>query len=426
MATRDGEAVWLRRSTNGAPVHFAACPPRALGRNERLKDHFRAGRFFALLPLVSFLRDLCGYGEWVRPPLRGLIMFDDPNLRWPSYGYIDYRKLVHHAEACRYHVAMGMIPIDGRPVHPRAAALFRQNPCTISLLMHGLRHLRTELRQDLEPPAREALAARALRQVSDFERRCGIPVSRVMCPPHGEASEPFLGTLLKLGLEAFINDLPLPWTSVEAPTRAARLRGWMGASFVAGGLPVLPRHHFEYPSDDLVLRAFLDHPLIIYGHHDDLADGFQPVAQAADLLNSLGVRWGSASWIASTNFLTRSEEDILRVRLLSRRISLQVPPEATAIELEIPAVHGEVKEYEVLAGDILTPVRLSHTDSAVVSIRASPGPLTLELRPRVRLDPQKVRSPRGQSWPLVRRVMTEGRDRLKPLGGWRDSARWAS
>jgi hypothetical protein len=426
LATRDGTPAWTRRASAGAAIDFAGAPPQALAPGESLRDHLRAGRFLALLPLVSFLRELSAEIDWVAPPLRGLIMFDDPNLRWSSYGYIDYRELARHAAACGYHAAMGMIPIDGRPVHGGAAALFRGKAPSLSLLMHGLRHLRVELTQNVAPAARDALVARALRQIAGFERRSGVAVSRVMCPPHGEASEAFLGTLLRFGLEAFVNDLPLPWTSVQDSTRAARLRGWTGVSFVAGGLPVLPRHHFKYPADDLVLRAFLDHPLIVYGHHDDLADGLEPLAETAALLNSLGVEWGPASWIARAGSVTREAGETLRVQLRGRQTELIVAPDKAMIELEIPAVHGELDECEVACGGAVAPVQLSDSAPTVVTVPASPGPVTVELRSRVRRDPRSVPAPRVDPWPVVRRAMTEARDRVRPLGGWRDPARWAS
>src|SRR5262249_48984385 len=76
---------------------------------------------------------------------------------------------------------------------------------------------------------------------------------------------------------------------------------WRTVDVVAGGLPLLLRSSFEHPREDLVLRAFLRQPLILYGHHDTFADGLDVLAEAAADVNRLGdVRWQSLGAIAST------------------------------------------------------------------------------------------------------------------------------
>ena len=47
------------------------------------------------------------------------------------------------------------------------------------------------------------------------------------------------------------------------------------------------------------MRAFLDHPVVLYGHHEDLAGGLEPLARAAEAVNRLGdVHWMSMGDIA--------------------------------------------------------------------------------------------------------------------------------
>ena len=73
------------------------------------------------------------------------MLFDDPNLRWRSYGFINYGELLEHADAHGYHVAMAMIPLDaGRP-NRAAAALFRERRDRLSLVFHGNDHIKGEL-----------------------------------------------------------------------------------------------------------------------------------------------------------------------------------------------------------------------------------------------------------------------------------------
>jgi len=271
LASRGEAPVWARQAdASGHAIYFAAAGPAELEPNEPLKNRLRAGRFEALLPIVDFLRIVTAPHAWRPPPLRAMLMFDDPNLRWTTYGHIDYRGLLEHARRHRYHAAMATIPLDAGPVHPGAARLYREHPDRLSLLMHGLTHLRLELMQPLSPPARERGVARALRSVDAFERRSGVTVDRVMVAPYGEASEEYLATLLSFGIEAQFADLPFPWLAGQEP-RGPALTYWHPVNFVAGGMPVIPRYPFTYDPDEIVLRAFLDHPLLLYGHHEDVA-----------------------------------------------------------------------------------------------------------------------------------------------------------
>ena len=98
-------------------------------------------------------------------------------------------------------------------------------------------------------------------------------------------------TMARSGVEALCISNPRPWLASPPPEQP--LIAWEPADFV-GGLPLLPRYRLDKPRDDLVFRAFLDQPLILYGHHQDLAGGLDALSGAAAEINSLGdVRWCS-------------------------------------------------------------------------------------------------------------------------------------
>ena len=424
LAARDGAEVlahvnagpvWLRAQDGS---RHAALAPGELDEREPLKEALRAGRFLGLLPLVELLRELTADRAWTPPPLRALLMFDDPNLRWRSYGHIDYRRLAEHAREHDYHAAMAMIPLDGALFSKSAAALFA-GESRLSLLMHGLVHEHRELMRPLPEHARTAELARALRQVESFERRSGVQVSRVMCAPHGEASEDFLASMLGVGLEAVFADLPFPWLAGEPP-RGPGLTYWHGVNFVAGGLPVIPRYPFTYDPEEVVLRAYLDQPLILYGHHEDVQGGLDPLASAAELVNALGpAEWTSAARIARGNFMTRrAGDETLELLLLSRRADVDVPSGVRRLRVVLPVVNGPERDCEVVAATASAPLRVGggHTAAAELDVAVDgPGALTVELRPRDRVDHHAVGPARVRPWPVVRRALTEGRDRLRPL-----------
>ena len=107
--------------------------------------------------------------------MRAAFVFDDPNLRWRSYGFIDYRRLLAHADAHGYHVAMAMIPLDaGAAARRDARAVRASGRDRLSLVFHGNDHVKHEL---LAPARRRAprsrMAAQAVRRIDALRAPLG-------------------------------------------------------------------------------------------------------------------------------------------------------------------------------------------------------------------------------------------------------------
>ena len=217
--------------------------------------------------------------SWTPPPLRAAFIIDDPNLHWPSYGYVDFLDLARHAHAHRYHASMAIIPLDLWYFDRRAVRIFRESAAELSLVVHGNDHVRAELAQPR--PEREALGlvAQALCRVSRFERRTGLQIDRVMVPPHGDCNDTMFDALARAGFDA------LSWS----PKPSSAISGWEVADVAPGGLPSIPRTLLG-DRDDLPFRAYLDQPIVLEGHHTDLADGLDLLQEAAGDVNGLGER----------------------------------------------------------------------------------------------------------------------------------------
>src|SRR5262249_11894069 len=152
----------------------------------------------------------------------------------------------------------------------------------------------------------------AIRRVEGFEARYGLPVDRVMTPPHGMCSASVARALGAVGFDAVCAIHPLPWA--ERPPASRPLAGW-GPAGVAEGCSVIPRPPPGSSDAEIGLRAFLDQPLVFYGHHEDLAGGLDRLAEISDRVARLGApRWCSLGEIAATNFASRRMGDALRVR----------------------------------------------------------------------------------------------------------------
>jgi hypothetical protein len=409
LASLAGAPAWVREGR----LDLVAVGPAELGEAEPLRDRLGAGRSLALLPLLELLRGLTAESAWRPPPVRATFLLDDPNLHWPSYGFLSLPRLGRHAAEHGYHLALAMVPLDARLAHPGAARVLREEP-GISLCVHGNDHFGGELGRAREEGEALALAAQALRRIGAFERRTGLQVSRVMVPPHEECSEAMAAALARTGFAAISMTRPFPWLSppprhwLTATRESRALAGWQPADLTESGLPVLLRHPFAGPHfapAELALRAYLDQPLILYGHHDDLPDGLDLLAERSAAVNRLGdVRWGSLASLASANVRWRLEGDLLRLGPYTRQVTFDVPAEAKQIVVEPPWTEdGELVQTPngpVLAGK---PFEVSE-----------PGPLDLRLERPDAVSPRSVAPPPRRLRPLVRRLAGETRDRVAP------------
>jgi hypothetical protein len=413
LAMSSGKLIWVRAGN----AERALLIPAELEPREALRERLCDGRSAALLPLLHFLREQSEAVRWRPPPARASLLFDDPNLHWPSYGFVKLAELGEHARSHGYHVALATVPLDAWFAHPAALRALKASAGAISLLVHGNDHDGAELGRQVSEAEAIAVAAQALRRVETFGRRTGVRVDRVMVPPHEACSEVTAKALRRCGFEAISMTRPYPWLEWEPHSWLARpepadpLVAWNPAAFVEG-LPLLLRHPLaQRSSAELALRAFLDQPLILYGHHDDLPAGPGALLDAVEEVNHLApTRWCSLSEIAATSFETRRQDDGLAVRLLTRKARIEVPADATELTIQTPASDPD-PEQQLLRID---GEKASLGEPTPVEPGAS---VEITLSPLDAVDVNGVPSPRRRPLAVARRLASEGRDRLQPLAG---------
>jgi hypothetical protein len=342
LARLDGAPTWTHTTTGARSTQRVACVPAELEQGEALRDRLAPGRCLALLGLAQFLDDLAGGGRRAEQALHATFLIDDPNLHRPSYGHLRYGELLRDARARGYHLSIAMVPLDGWFADPRVARLFREGAAQLSVCVHGNEHYGPELAAPRSVAEGVALGMRALRRAAAFERRTGVAVDRVMVPPHERIGEPMARALLACGFQALCTTRPYPWMVnspdlpwLTRPADAGPLAAWRPVDVVAGGLPVLLRADFAlHPREDLVLRAFLGQPLILYGHHELLREGPGALADAAAEIDRLGeVQWSSLAEIARASV---SQLQPMDQAALARdaRASDDVNPGAATIALQ--------------------------------------------------------------------------------------------
>ncbi len=413
LASHEGVPLWVARRSNGLRTDHVAISPLDPPDGLPLRAQLRQGRFLSLLPLIHLLREVTADRGWRAPPPRAVILIDDPNLRRPSYGFVNYARLKDDARRAGYHASLAMVPLDAGVFRADVADLFRGAPDALSLLIHGNDHLRHELSLTSELRA-TALLAQALRRAWAFERRSGISVSPVMAAPHERCSVTAMRTMFRLGFEGVSLDWRYPWRHRAGTSRL--LGGFGQAEMLAGGLPVFVRDHLSYPKEDLVFRAFLDQPILLYCHHTDLREGMEPLAEAATEINRFGaVEWLSPSSIARSNFRFRRDGSTLVIRMASRRISIDVPEGVDALQVETDPVESGVTNACLRLNGSRHPAVCSREGWRSAPIEVAPGETsTVILEPTDGVDPHAIPAPDVGIWPRVRRRLSEGRDRVQP------------
>ena len=415
MARHHGNALWIRHAEerSSADLVGVAAPAEV---PDYLFARFHQGDWFSVLPLLTFVRETSG---WMPGPVRACFMFDDPNLHWKSYGYVNYAEVVRHATAHDYHASFAMVPMDAWYAHSRTARLFTESPDRLSLLIHGNDHTHFELHRSSPHDRRLAVASQALRRMERFERESGVRVAKVMAAPHGACSEAMASALAQTGFEAatisrgslMSRNPGTPWPIAVGLHPAE--------SF--GGLPILPRFSIHSdPQSRVRFAAFLGQPVIPVGHHDDLQDGLDVMARTARVVNSIdGSVWMDTTRIARTNYLSRRDQDGLHIRTYSRKIDVEVPPQVTRLSVERPSLVEGESERLILHGSATRVVDRYEGQPLDVE----PGStLTITTPPSKMLDPYDAPRARTALQAIVRRQLCEGRDRVRPavdrVRGW--------
>jgi hypothetical protein len=389
--------VWVRSGS----IERLAVGLSDLGEAELLRERMQTGRFLPLVPIVDFLRR-ADTARAVPPPQHAAFLFDDPNLHSTSYGFLDYRFLAADAARHGYHVAFATVPLDAWHASRAACELFRANRRFLSLIVHGNTHVRRELAQPLDRSACRALLRQGLERIERFERRYRVPVGRVMAPPHNAISETMAEEIPGAGYDALCVSQPYAWLESAPPDLV--LAGWAAIEIVASGLPVIPRVHFSADPDEIVLRAFLRQPLVVYGHHGDVRDGLDVLREAADRVNRVGdVRWASLDEIVSRSYETRVDGDRLHLRLYARRALVVIPEGIAELTVERP--------HPTAAGPVLIDGRPE--DEFDVSA-ARNRTVEVHIPQRDSPSPGRPAPARLQVWPYARRGLAETRDRLLP------------
>jgi len=417
IATAGGRPVWATRVSAGPSFSISGFPLPVLADGDYLQDHLNGKSFAALLPVFDFVRRIARGDPPPDIPLRACLIVDDPNLHWPSYGWVDYARLVSFQRECPSHFAMAMVPLDGWRIDRRAARLFREHPQALSLLVHGAMHGSNEFAGDRRPAALGRLLAYASARVRAAETAAGVSIARILAPPHGAIREDALRPLLAFGFEGVTTNRWTLWQHNSRQSRPAGL-GLGPADILGGGMPVINRFRLNAPTapGEILVAAYLGQPIVPYGHHRDFADGMSAIRRTVETINSLGpVDWMDAGRLFATNVRAEFRGNRGAIQLHSRRGRLRLPAAVDEIQVAAPGFAPEtVGALRIRSLPPLPdpPVDLRAGLGAAVAVPAGSAlEISLEAPPSPGESPcVPLRVPLRLA---LRRILSEARDRLR-------------
>lgn len=408
LAYVDSNPVWLRARTKTGVTYRTGFALPCITESQNFSDMFSGDRLFEALPLLHWLRELGVWGAELGSELRAAFVFDDPNLHWVTYGNVDYREVVRSAKCHHYHVSFATIPLDMWYSHRKTVELFRSNPAELSLCVHGNDHLKKELARDYSSVERRKLLCQSWLRKEKFQQKTGLKVSPVMVPPHGACSTAMLEELIDCGFEgACISHGSL---SVHNPqAQWLRLLGLRRYELVEH-CPVMPRWAFGNRDRNFVLvAAYLGQAMILRGHHQDLKSGIDLLVERAAFINGLGdVRWADLAQLNQHNYGSNLVGGRLVLYPNAPRIFVSQVPESAK---EIVVSHMDKNSrWGITSFASGNHFELVEGQAIECSGEEREGLLVEQIR-SVGCTQESVGIAPGFK-PLVRRVLTEVRDRF--------------
>jgi hypothetical protein len=405
------QAIWAVEQQGDQEHHRVGVDVPVFTEKDFFHNHFRERCWFAMVPLLHFLRRLLGPDGWPAPEPRASFIIDDPNLHHRSYGYIDFEKLAKHAATHNYHATIATVPLDAWYFDREVVDLFQTHKKHISLMMHGVNHVADELARSYDEQDALSLLATGLRRIADLESRSGVIVARIMAAPHGAFAEFMADLMVRLGYEGACVSIGslLRWNPDKL--WPANLGFSMAQPLGHLGFPVF--HRIGLSETDVRLSAFLGHPVIVTTHHQDCVSNFARLESIANTVNSIDtIRWMGIEEISKTNFVSKKQNEALRIWPYSRRLAVPFSSEITKVEVcPSPYCGGFTID--------LQNHRRDGTETVVHNVPARHRILnnTLEIffPPSNAVDYRQIESKSAGLWPVVRRILTEARDRTQPI-----------
>lgn len=290
--------------------------------------------FSSMAPFLMFLKDAVGDYGWHLDGHYANLTIDDPWLVEP-YGHLRYGALLKEMEEHNFHTTIAFIPWNFDRSRDEVVELIRSHPERYSISVHGNNHTHQEFGDYGRSSLQEQTAniEQAVARMDRFHESTGIPYDRFMIFPHAVAPEATFAALKSFDFMGTANSLNVPSGSSRPSDPTFLLRPF---TLDYGNLLSLFRYSAEgyIPRTEIAVQAFLDNPVLFYGHEKLFDDGITRFNEVADLVNQIqpDTQWKSLGDISRHLYLVRrNDEGGFDVRMFSNEMALRNPTQADTV-----------------------------------------------------------------------------------------------
>ena len=276
-------ATFLQIDYEGVPVFISTSKEiidlkaELTSQNFDVRDHL-----LSAVPLVLYIKWAFRETCWSAPETNACLVIDDPVLK-SRHGFVNFHELLSLMKRHKFSTNIAFIPWNWRRSAPEVARLFRENPESYSVSVHGCDHTRAEFgsadRQCLYRKAKQALE-----RMNRHQSVTGIPHDRVVVFPQGIFSEAAMSALKRTNLIAAVNNDII---SADPNPRVITVSDVWDIAVMDYSFPLFTRRYPWEGIENFAFDALLGKPVIIIIHHDYCSDHCSRLIDFVDRLNAL-------------------------------------------------------------------------------------------------------------------------------------------
>jgi hypothetical protein len=304
-----------------------------------------------------------------------------------------------------------MIPIDYRKTRKHVAEFINEHRRYVSLVMHGVEHLKWEFDREVPIDTAVATLRDGLRRMQAHHAATGVGFPPAMTFPYDGCNPTWLEALRRAGFQATFGARTLPLAPQEDDDP---LYGMYPAEMTFQGFPVINRVETTEPKERLLFQAWLGKPLVLYTHHEFFRDGMGPTLDITDFVDrQVNPSWGSVEFILSENYQCRRSGGTREVRAFSNAITIGADGGLPVSSVFKPGAGNGTQELARVDGAEARAARHEDHGLVVDELPGSREQLAISFEPR---SPVETAAPyRRPLRASVRRLATELRDQSSAL-----------
>jgi hypothetical protein len=322
--------------------------------------------FSQLMPAAMLLRYMFAGQCWQPHERHATLTIDDPPL-WPSYGYLNYERLLHSMDTHDFHSSIAFIPHNYRRDAPEVVQLFQTRPDRFSICFHGNDHTRAEL-GETDSSILNNLLNTAVARMERHRASTSIRCDKLMVFPQGVFSQQAMDALRSHNFLAAVNTESRP---ARSPIRI-ELAELLQPALLNYGFPLFIRKPVDqYAPESLAFNLFFGKPLFIGSHHD-LFKNIEGLETLVDQINSMStpVRWSNLQTAINNSYLTRKLDDGTReIRTYASVGSIENQSAgALRFTIELEDAGSAQAEKVLLNGECALDKVVDNTDRRIVML----------------------------------------------------------